>query len=121
MDPNKLFTFQVVQAENNHCLATVTIDPNHAVFEGHFPQQPIVPGVCMIEMVQALVKAMHPMVGNLHQSNPVKFLQPWIPAQHLQGNLEIKWTVQATQIYVQANLNLGESKCMHGQFVFLST
>ena len=28
----------------------VEIDPTHPIFEGHFPDQPVLPGVCMVQI-----------------------------------------------------------------------
>ncbi len=34
---------------------TVELDPEHEIFEGHFPGEPVLPGVCMMEMGQELL------------------------------------------------------------------
>lgn len=30
----------------------VRLNPQHAVYAGHFPQQPVVPGVCMLQIIK---------------------------------------------------------------------
>ena len=30
----------------------VMLNPQHAIYNGHFPQQPVVPGVCMLQMIK---------------------------------------------------------------------
>lgn len=35
--------------------ADISINPNHSVFEGHFPGNPIVPGVTMVQIVKELL------------------------------------------------------------------
>jgi 3-hydroxyacyl-[acyl-carrier-protein] dehydratase len=46
------------------CEALVRLDPAHAVFEGHFPGRPVVPGVCMLQMIASVIEraAGHPVV-----------------------------------------------------------
>ena len=36
--------------------AEISIDVHHKIFEGHFPGQPVLPGVCMIQIVKELVE-----------------------------------------------------------------
>ena len=34
--------------------ATIKLNPGHEVFKGHFPGNPVMPGVCMIQMIKEL-------------------------------------------------------------------
>ncbi len=42
------------KTENQKYLATVLINENHEVFKGHFPGNPIMPGVCMMQIIKEL-------------------------------------------------------------------
>jgi 3-hydroxymyristoyl/3-hydroxydecanoyl-(acyl carrier protein) dehydratase len=35
--------------------ATIRLNPDHAIFAGHFPGQPVVPGVCMLQIIKELL------------------------------------------------------------------
>lgn len=37
-------------------LAMLIVAPDHRIFEGHFPGQPIVPGVCTINLIRELLE-----------------------------------------------------------------
>ena len=56
------------------------IPADHPCLPGHFPGQPIVPGVVVLDRVLAAIEAQHGALGPLRMP-PVKFLQPLLPEQ----------------------------------------
>ena len=50
------YTINSFAFESNVLSASVSIDPNHSIFEGHFPDNPITPGVVQIQMVKELLE-----------------------------------------------------------------
>lgn len=38
------------------CWAQIRLNPDHPVFDGHFPENPVAPGVCMLQIVKELVE-----------------------------------------------------------------
>lgn len=57
-----------------------TIPADHPCLPGHFPGQPIVPGVVVLDRVLAAIEAQHGALGALRMPQ-VKFLQPLLPEQ----------------------------------------
>ncbi|MDP1621192.1 MAG: beta-hydroxyacyl-ACP dehydratase [Bacteroidales bacterium] len=68
------FTSDSLAQETCKIHAVVSLISNHPVYQGHFPGNPVVPGVCQIQMVRELVeKALkHPV--KLTESDNIKFL-----------------------------------------------
>ena len=54
--------------------ATVELNPAHPVFDGHFPGNPIVPGVCLVEMVKETLAHYLKRDLALMNSDNIKFL-----------------------------------------------
>lgn len=54
---------------------------DHKIFEGHFPDQPVVPGVCMLQIIKEQVaEFLHtPLI--LESTGQLKFLSSIIPDQ----------------------------------------
>lgn len=53
---NKLY--QIISSEQkdeSSYSVIVRIDPTHDIFRGHFPQQPVLPGVCLLEMTKEIL------------------------------------------------------------------
>ena len=38
-------------------IVTILVNEKHEVFKGHFPRNPIMPGVCMIQIIKELTEA----------------------------------------------------------------
>lgn len=57
-----------------------TIPADHPCLPGHFPGQPIVPGVVVLDHVLTAIETQHGTLGALRMPQ-VKFLQPLLPEQ----------------------------------------
>lgn len=57
-----------------------SIQPDHPSLPGHFPGQPIVPGVVLLDRVLEAIEAEHGLLGALRLPQ-VKFLQPLLPGE----------------------------------------
>ena len=60
----------------------IKFNPNHKIFEGHFPGQPVVPGVCLIEIITDCVSGLANYPCKLIDSEYIKFLKPIIPNEN---------------------------------------
>lgn len=70
-----LYTLDSFINENNTVTATITINASHKIFEGHFPQQPVLPGVCQLQIVKELVERALNKKVILSEAGVCKFLQ----------------------------------------------
>lgn len=98
-----LVQFGTLKKENNQCEISISLDPTHEVFRGHFPQQPVVPGVVTMEILR---RALAMAVGQeirLQRAANIKFLRMIDPTvtPDLQLNFEYQpedegWKVKAS-------------------------
>ena len=42
--------------ENGRFIAKITLNKDHDIFNGHFPGNPVTPGVCMMQIVKELTE-----------------------------------------------------------------
>ncbi len=68
--------------------ATVTTDPGSRWFSGHFPSQPILPGVAQLGMVAELLAAQHHLDLRLTALRRVKFKKIVQPGEALDIQIE---------------------------------
>jgi 3-hydroxyacyl-[acyl-carrier-protein] dehydratase len=50
--------FEIVslETEEGNINALIEINAEHNIFEGHFPGQPVVPGVCQMQMIKEILE-----------------------------------------------------------------
>ena len=80
--------------EEQHIDATVKLNKDHQIFEGHFPEHPVLPGVCVIQMIKEFTeKALNrPLLLSI--ASNVKFMAVINPEK----NDTIQFTLDLTEI-----------------------
>jgi len=76
---NELYRISDVQQEGNQLTCRVAYDATHPIFAGHFPQQPVVPGVCTMAMIKDLLEQALGKKLLLRSTGQVKFLRLILP------------------------------------------
>ena len=61
--------------------ATIALNPEHRIFEGHFPGQPVVPGVCMLQIIKECLEAALQVRLTLAKAGNIKFLTVLTPRE----------------------------------------
>ena len=76
------FHIRMLQTSDNTVTATLELNAAHAIFEGHFPGQPVVPGVCMMQMVKEVTERVLGRETRLVIADQLKFLALLVPADN---------------------------------------
>jgi 3-hydroxyacyl-[acyl-carrier-protein] dehydratase len=88
--------------------ATIAIDKAHAIFGGHFPGQPVVPGVCMMQIVRELAEQFVSKKLRITEGDNLKFLSVINPEEHRAIQVSINWKeAEDTSLHVNATLFAG--------------
>ena len=68
--------FRIISIEGNHpsFSAVIEFNPGHEIFKGHFPGNPVVPGVCMVQIIKILLKDISKKELTMRQASQLKFL-----------------------------------------------
>src|SRR5690606_40660571 len=66
---------------NNVYAAEVHLNPSHLIFDGHFPGNPVAPGVCMMQIVKELTETVEQKTLFLVRASNVKFTALINPAR----------------------------------------
>ena len=100
---NDLYTAVIEESDSNSLLAIIKFNEQHNIFKGHFPSQPIVPGVCMVEIVKELLQQITSKTYMLGNATQVKFLQLVKPEMQL--SCSVSWKREEESINVSAAIN----------------
>ncbi|MEO6254538.1 MAG: 3-hydroxyacyl-ACP dehydratase [Ferruginibacter sp.] len=79
---NDFFTIRDTVSSATEIWAELVINANHKIFEGHFPNQPVVPGVCMMQMIKEIVEEVIGKKTNLVRAADMKFLAVISPVEN---------------------------------------
>ncbi len=77
--------------ESEHQVRVITrLNLQHPVFLGHFPGNPVVPGVCQVQMVRELVARALEIPVKLYESDNIKFLSMISPVENPSIEFDIR-------------------------------
>lgn len=88
----------------------VRLNPESAIFKAHFPGEPIMPGACIVQMVQELYMMWTKRDVEIAKVNNLKFLSVISPdaVQELNVVLEVK-KEEADMIHLKADVVDGQT------------
>ena len=84
--------------------AKVSINKAHKIFEGHFPGLPVVPGVCMVQMVREILEVSVSKTLRIETADNIKFLSVIDPRQHGEVSASIDYTEADNVFSINATL-----------------
>ncbi|OWP85341.1 3-hydroxyacyl-ACP dehydratase [Flavobacterium davisii] len=77
------------QLAENKYLAKVILNPAHQIFKGHFPGNPVTPGVCMIQIIKEITQEILGVSLQMTASSNVKFMAIINPETNPELTLEL--------------------------------
>ena len=88
---NNLYTIQSLNENEKIIHATALLQTDHAIFKGHFPGQPVLPGVCMLEMITEITGHQLNQKFRITAAPLIKFLSMIDPGKDPLIQFEIKY------------------------------
>lgn len=90
-------------AENKH-LVQIRINAEHEVFKGHFPGNPIMPGVCMMQIIKELTEQISENSLFMQSLSNVKFMALINPFINPELRLELDLSITDTDLIKVKNV-----------------
>jgi 3-hydroxyacyl-[acyl-carrier-protein] dehydratase len=88
--------FKIIKQDfsDNQLNTHVVLQPDHPIFEGHFPGFPVVPGVVQLQIVKEILQYYFDKEIRLSGLNTCKFLQVINPQENTDLYFEISLNIQ---------------------------
>lgn len=112
------FAFSELKTDGILVKTQIVFNPAHAIFAGHFPGQPVVPGVCMPQMVKEVLEAQLGFETRLLKASELKFLSIINPEADQPIQMELKVDQIGDQIGLTARLLHNETVLFKFKGVF---
>lgn len=99
IDPKTVFKFELLKVESNADFASARwkIAPDFPYLNGHFPNQPIVPGIAIIDAATELIRQARRTDLTLAKVKNAKFTNPLTPDQVVEIEamrvIDNEWTI----------------------------
>ncbi|HEY8955897.1 3-hydroxyacyl-ACP dehydratase [Chitinophaga sp.] len=97
------YTVTSQSREAGQVAVTIELNAAHPIFQGHFPEQPVVPGVCMMQTITEVLEGALDKKVKLKKASQMKFLnmidptkQPLVDVTLTYKEEEAGWKVNAT-------------------------
>lgn len=103
-----LYTLDIFINDPGKVTATITVNASHRIFEGHFPGQPVLPGVCQLQIVKELLEKATGKKLFLKEAANCKFLQMIDPVQTNLLTIAIDHSTNSENITCHAVFKSGE-------------
>ncbi len=76
------YKYTITAQKEGEICSLIEINKEHAVFHGHFPEFPVVPGVCQVLMVKEIISKFLNINLQLKTAKSIKFLSVLNPKQN---------------------------------------
>ncbi len=101
---NDFYTISDMKNEEGPVKADLVIDADHKIVEGHFPGQPVTPGVCMMQMIKEIPEKVIGVPTQLIRADEMKFLSIIDPKKNNRITADIKYIIAEDKVSVVAAL-----------------
>ncbi|MDO6758603.1 3-hydroxyacyl-ACP dehydratase [Tamlana sp. 2_MG-2023] len=95
MQLKDFYTVNDLSVNDAATTAKITINKEHAIFKGHFPGNPVTPGVCMMQIIKELTEQVVGKKLFMQSSSNIKFMAIINPEKT--PNLEIQLDISETE------------------------
>lgn len=106
---NSLYFIEALNKTDEIITAEISINPEHEILKAHFPDQAVVPGVCMLEMIKDVLSEARLKRMSLVQSSYVKFLHLLTPQQTTHVSVVLNVKQQQNFISCDASIQWGDT------------
>lgn len=115
----EIFKIISVDHADNVIKAILSINDDSLIFKGHFPEHPVIPGACMLQVVKDVLANAVGYAVQLKKGDNLKFIGMIEPGGTDITSLEMSYKLSEEGIGVIAKLSEGDRVCFKFQGIFV--
>lgn len=96
------YSLSDISVQRTEARGTIRLADRHAIYAGHFPGRPVVPGVCLVQIVQELLSKALGERTRLASASFIKFLKVISPENGPALSFQLLWGQRADAVEAQA-------------------
>ncbi|PSL47613.1 3-hydroxyacyl-[acyl-carrier-protein] dehydratase [Chitinophaga niastensis] len=104
--------------EPGQVTATIELNAAHPIFQGHFPEQQVVPGVCMMQTITEILESAVQKKMLLQKASIMKFLNMIDPVKQPLVDVTVTYKEEEAGLKVTAMLKREDKTFMKFQGIF---
>lgn len=97
------------QKENGAYEVRISLNPSHDIFKGHFPGNPVTPGVCMMQIIKEITENITQKTLFLKSASNIKFMAIINPNETPDLVLDLNIDQKEDEIKVKNTTSFGET------------
>ena len=106
---NNFYILNSQSLDDDNIESEISLNTVHDIYKGHFPQQAVVPGVCMMQILTELTSHALDKEMSLKKASQAKFLIPIVPDKDPELNIRIKYQrMEEGQVKISGSIHAGE-------------
>jgi 3-hydroxyacyl-[acyl-carrier-protein] dehydratase len=106
---NSFYTIVKRECSPGVVKALLSINRQHPILQGHFPGHPVVPGVCMMQMIKELMELTTNHSLRISNADNMKFLSVINPDQNNEVEAAISYVSEHGSFFLNASLMAGST------------
>lgn len=102
--------------DENQAVAKISLNSAHEIFKGHFPGNPITPGVCMMQIIKEICSKIVQSPIQMTQSKNIKFLAIINPEVNPKLDIILNFNhLDTNNFSISANVSFAETSALKVQ------
>jgi 3-hydroxyacyl-[acyl-carrier-protein] dehydratase len=108
---NSFYTVEKTESAQNTYRVSVVLNASHEIYRKHFPENPITPGVCLLQISLELLNSKFDRSLRLVQAKSIKFLKVINPLESPEIEFIIQYKSENDLIFADINIFDGKTVC----------
>jgi len=102
---DNFYKIENIESDKNKAIIKIKLNQDHEIYKGHFPDQPMVPGVMQVQMIKEILSKLVNKKLQLKSAGNIKYLSFMLPDEATSYEAEIFYSKNENSEYVvKANI-----------------